>query len=124
MLMQYALYDANGNIQNKINWNGTDEYTPPAGLQAVADTGNQAEIGGKYSNGTFTAPTPPTPLAPTTEQLVNQARALLQHSDVVMVRAFETGSSPDTSWVTYRSALRSFIASNGGGSLPTQPSYP
>jgi hypothetical protein len=49
-----------------------------------------------------------------------QAQALLDKSDVVLLRAQEDGLAFPTEWKTYRSALRTIVKS--GGTLPPLPS--
>jgi hypothetical protein len=50
----------NGIVVNVVQWDGLEEWSPPAGSQAVIlPSGSGAGIGSPYSNGTFgPAPSP------------------------------------------------------------------
>ena len=52
-----------------------------------------------------------------------QAQSLLSKSDVIVIRAAESGSGIPADWIAYRAALRA-IVSSGSGVLPTAPSSP
>jgi hypothetical protein len=56
---QYAIVDAQGNVGNIFLWDGTQDWSPPDGSQAVACDGTTAYTGGTYLNGVFSAPPPP-----------------------------------------------------------------
>lgn len=51
---RYAIIDANGNVVNTVLWDGSDDWQPPAGMQAVQS--DQASVGWTYAAGTFSAP--------------------------------------------------------------------
>ena len=56
-----------------------------------------------------------------------QAQALLDKSDVTMLRCTENGVSVPASWAVYRKALRAIVAATSGDitqPLPTTPAYP
>ena len=52
-----------------------------------------------------------------------QAQALLDKSDVTILRCVSAQITVPTDWQTYRVALRS-IVSSGTGTIPARPSYP
>lgn len=56
-------------------------------------------------------------------QLATQAQALLDKSDVTMLRCFEHGVTPPAAWVIYRASLRSVI-DGSASAIPATPSYP
>lgn len=56
-----------------------------------------------------------------------QAQALLDKSDVTMLRCAENSVAVPAAWATYRKALRSIISATSGDPtqpLPTRPTYP
>lgn len=54
----YALVDQSGTITNIVEWNGGNQWRPPAGVQAIKTNDDpNARIGGTYSNGVFNPPT-------------------------------------------------------------------
>ncbi len=55
--LEYRTED--GLIVNAIEYNGTDEYTPPDGLALVERGDSGAWIGWTYTDGEFTPPTEP-----------------------------------------------------------------
>ena len=70
--------------------------------------------------------------APTAVQLWTgyqaQAQALLDKSDVTILRCAENGVAVPSAWATYRAALRSIIGAKTAGdptqALPEAPAYP
>ncbi|MGD0973557.1 MAG: hypothetical protein ABR866_05680 [Candidatus Korobacteraceae bacterium] len=71
----------------------------------------------------------PTPVDPAViaaqaqAKLAAQAQALLDKSDVTMLRCFEHAVAPPTEWVTYRAALRQVVAGTLSA-IPSTPAYP
>lgn len=56
-----------------------------------------------------------------------QARALLDASDVTVLRCYENAVSVPAAWATYRRALRAIVGASSGDPtqpLPTRPAYP
>ena len=55
--------------------------------------------------------------------LQTQAQALLDKSDVTVLRCVSAQVTVPTEWQTYRVSLRA-IVSSGTGTIPTRPNYP
>lgn len=53
-----------------------------------------------------------------------QAQAMLDASDITMIRCVEHGLAVPAEWSTYRTALRAVVAAGGASALPSKPSYP
>ena len=53
--MRYALVSGTS-VENAIEWDGTSQYVPPAGLTAVADPTDTVGPGWTYNGTTFVAP--------------------------------------------------------------------
>jgi hypothetical protein len=61
--MRYALVDANGNVVNAIESDGTSTWVPPEGLQAIPDPSDKVGPGWTHKHGAF-APPPSVPRPP------------------------------------------------------------
>jgi hypothetical protein len=113
----------NGVVTQVVEWDGQAEWSPPEGT--VLFQNDDVEVGDLYADGVWTAALTP---EPTQEQsqlaLVAQARLALQKSDVVILRCTENNVQVPATWATYRADLRTFIADDGAGTMPTQPAYP
>lgn len=59
----YAVVNGGGNVVNMVTWDGVTPFNPGAGKTLVSATGQpNAQIGGTYIGGVFTAPAnPPAP---------------------------------------------------------------
>ena len=55
--------------------------------------------------------------------LIAQAQALLDKSDVTMIRQYEEGNPPPAAWVTYRAALR-LVIKGTSTVIPATPAPP
>lgn len=81
-------------------------------------------VGWLFQGGALVAPTP----APRQwSDQVAQARALLQASDVTILRCFEASIAVPPSWVAYRAALRAIVSAPTGdpsAALPVRPAFP
>ncbi|QNB11553.1 hypothetical protein G5S35_08150 [Paraburkholderia tropica] len=51
---RYAIIDANGNVINAVLWDGSEDWQPPDGTQAVQS--DQASVGWTYAGGAFSPP--------------------------------------------------------------------
>jgi hypothetical protein len=58
-MAHYALVDSSGHVVNTVVWDGTSNWSPPAGLTAVLDSDARVGPGWLYSGGVFTNPNPP-----------------------------------------------------------------
>jgi hypothetical protein len=67
---------------------------------------------------------PPPPIEVIESDVRNQRNNLLRESDVVVVRAFETGQPVSDTWKTYRQALRDVPAQTGFPSNVVWPTIP
>ena len=56
-------------------------------------------------------------------QLIAQAQAALDQSDITILRCAENQVAVPAEWATYRKSLRAILAS-GTGTIPPQPPYP
>lgn len=68
-MARYALIN-NGTVQNVIEWDGSNSWSPPNGrtaepIDGVFDaTGGPVAVGHTYANGVYTAPPPRVPQEP------------------------------------------------------------
>lgn len=55
---KYAVVDGSNNVINIVLWDGVTTWSPPAGTTSALSGGGagDAEIGGTYSGGIFSAP--------------------------------------------------------------------
>jgi len=96
---QYALVDASGSVDNVVMWDGSPDWTPPAGYTAVQS--NTAAIGWTYAGGVFS---PPAALAMTLVQAQAAQIAALQS-------AYEAAITAPVSYTTVGGATATFTQS-------------
>jgi hypothetical protein len=54
-----ALIDKDGNVVNRVAWDGETPWAPPPGLRAVRDEERVSVIGGSWDGKTFQRPPEP-----------------------------------------------------------------
>ena len=57
----YAIISPGGAVINMINWDGVSTYNVAPNTAVLATGQANAQVGGTYANGTFTAPAAPAP---------------------------------------------------------------
>ena len=98
----------------------TNVYVADAPLNEADVFVTNQGIGWFYSNGTFTAPTPP---ASTPITLKYQAQVALAKSDITILRYYSASVAVPSTWQAYRVALRAIV--NGTDTTSTElPSIP
>ena len=117
--MRYAVIE-NSFVTNIILLENEDDWHTPSDILVQSDTAN---IGDGY-DGTAIIPAPLAPI--TWKQYQQEARTLLDKSDIVATRCFKAGVSFPAEWQTYVAELRVIISASTGtpATLPINPAYP
>ncbi|BCF96645.1 hypothetical protein PPGU19_012140 [Paraburkholderia sp. PGU19] len=134
MGQKFAAYDAQGNIT--AYYDAIDSPVPSGVTSTLEITDAQWQAcistqGYKIQGGAL--------VAPSTTQIAAQqaaatwatyqanAKALLDASDITVLRCIENGVTMPPEWATYRKSLRSIVGAasgNPGQPLPTRPQFP
>jgi hypothetical protein len=90
----YALIDSSNIVQNLFTWDGVTQYDTPGYTKVPASGQPNAQIGGTYTNGVFTAPVAPPPSVPATVTAA-QLKMALQAAGLLSNVTLAVNASPD-----------------------------
>jgi hypothetical protein len=103
----YALIDSSNIVQNLFTWDGVTQYDTPGYTKVPASGQPNAQIGGTYTNGVFTAPVAP-PLSVPATVTAAQLKMALQAAGILAAVSAAVAASPDPLVAIYWGNASSF----------------
>jgi hypothetical protein len=94
----YAVVSPSGSVLNLVTWDGQTTYNVAPNTLVAATGQPNAEIGGTYLNGVFTAPAPAAPMVPVSVTAVQIRLALTQQN---LLATVNTAAAADPMVNTY-----------------------
>lgn len=103
----YALVDSSNTVKGIVLWDGVTQYDTPGYTKVPASGQPNAQIGGTYTNGVFTAPVAPPPSVPATVTAA-QFKMALQAAGLLTSVTAAVAASPDPLVAIYWGNASSF----------------
>lgn len=115
MTITTAILDAEGNVVNRIDWDGSSSISLPAGQSTKADPGNVSQIGGRVFHGVFVdigAPDPTTADLCAAVQSFCSQRLAAGYADATTGKTWLTDPTSIANFTAVGSAAALAVAAN------------